>query len=57
MKNKVSFLLGIVTLVMVSFVLSRQHSHCYQAGDKAADFKLKNIDGNDMSLADFKEAK
>lgn len=29
----------------------------YQIGDTAADFKLKNIDGKYVSLADFKKAK
>jgi len=29
----------------------------YQVGDKAADFKLKNIDGKNVSLADYKDAK
>lgn len=29
----------------------------YKPGDKAIDFKLKNIDGQYVSLADFKEAK
>jgi len=29
----------------------------YQVGDKAADFKLKNVDGTMMSLADMKDAK
>ena len=29
----------------------------YTIGDKAADFKLKNVDGNQVSLADFKESK
>jgi peroxiredoxin len=29
----------------------------YQAGDKASDFKLKNVDGKMVSLADFKTAK
>lgn len=29
----------------------------YQVGDKAADFKLKNIDGTPMSLSDIKDAK
>lgn len=29
----------------------------YQAGDKATDFKLKNIDGKWVSLADYKDAK
>ena len=29
----------------------------YTIGDKAADFKLKNVDGNQVSLADIKESK
>jgi peroxiredoxin len=29
----------------------------YEVGDKVADFKLKNVDGKMMSLADFKSAK
>jgi len=29
----------------------------YQVGDKAADFKLKNVDGKMVSLADMKDAK
>lgn len=29
----------------------------YEVGDEAADFKLKNIDGNMVSLSDFKKAR
>src|SRR5437764_553070 len=29
----------------------------YKPGDKARDFKLKNVDGKMMSLADYKDAK
>ena len=29
----------------------------YQVGDKATDFKLKNIDGKMLSLKNYKEAK
>jgi peroxiredoxin len=29
----------------------------YEIGDEAADFKLKNVDGKMVSLADFKDAK
>lgn len=29
----------------------------YQVGDKATDFKLKNVDGKMVSLADYKDAK
>jgi peroxiredoxin len=29
----------------------------YEVGDKVEDFRLKNVDGNMMSLSDFKDAK
>src|ERR1700683_2264957 len=29
----------------------------YKVGDKAADFKLKNVDGKMVSMADYKDAK
>ncbi len=66
MKNKHYFLLliGIALSTIFSvfaftgvdagiseFILS------YKIGDKAEDFKLKNVDGKMISLADFKEAK
>ena len=57
MKKAFLFLLAITALIMGSFVLSGHRTDGYQAGDKATDFKLKNIDGNEMSLADFKDAK
>jgi peroxiredoxin len=41
------------TVLLMSFALSPG----YKVGDKVADFKLKNIDGKMVSLADFKEAK
>ena len=28
----------------------------YKVGDKAADFKLENVDGNYVSLADYSDA-
>ncbi len=32
-------------------------AHGYQIGDKVADFRLKNVDGKFVSMADFKDAK
>jgi peroxiredoxin len=32
-------------------------SNGYQPGDKAADFKLKSVDGKNYSMSDYKEAK
>ncbi|OGX88891.1 thioredoxin family protein [Hymenobacter glacialis] len=43
-------------LLLSSFIL-RPQSEGYQVGDKATDFKLKNIDGKMVSLADNKTAK
>lgn len=50
--RKVTLLL--VLLVSISAGLLAQG---YQVGDKATDFKLKNVDGKMVSMADFKDAK
>ena len=55
MKNPLSFL-ALCFVLLSSFVL-RPLADGYQVGDKAADFKLKNIDGKMVSLADNKAAK
>lgn len=39
---------------MATAMLSAQG---YQVGDKATDFKLKNVDGNYVSMSDYPEAK
>jgi peroxiredoxin len=41
-------------LIMTSIGVSAQ---AYQVGDDAKDFKLKNVDGKHISLADYKDAK
>ncbi|THD66402.1 thioredoxin family protein [Robertkochia marina] len=43
--------------VLSSFIVSRFYNDGYAIGDKAADFKLKNIDGKMVSLSDYKDAK
>lgn len=42
-----------------AFLLSASFTFAggYEVGDKATDFKLKNIDGNYVSLADYDDAK
>ena len=55
MKNPLSFL-ALCFVLLSSFVL-RPLADGYQVGDKAADFKLKNVDGKMVSLADNKAAK
>lgn len=41
---------------MMSFAVLSQ-AQGYKVGDKAADFKLKNVDGYQVSLSDYKDAK
>jgi peroxiredoxin len=52
MKSKIFFLIPLAFALAVSFVPGG-----YKPGDKAIDFKLKNIDGKTVSLADYKDAK
>ena len=47
-----------VVLVLSAFAtITTNENSGYQIGDVATDFSLKNIDGNMVSLSDFKEAK
>jgi len=46
----------LVLFTTVSFAPTTSHKG-YDIGDVATDFKLENIDGNFVSLADFQEAK
>ncbi|MBF9220655.1 thioredoxin family protein [Hymenobacter ruricola] len=56
MKKLLPFLTLCFALVLSGFV-GRPTADGYQVGDKATDFKLKNVDGNMVSLADNKAAK
>jgi peroxiredoxin len=49
-------LLALCLVLFSSFIL-RPAANGYQVGDKAADFKLKNVDGKLIALADNKAAK
>ena len=44
-------------LMLLSSFIIRPAAEGYKVGDKAADFKLKNVDGKMVSLADNKAAK
>lgn len=48
--------LTILTIAILTFTVNAI-AQGYQVGDKAADFKLKNVNGKMVSLADFKDAK
>ena len=56
MKKALPLLALCFALLLSSFIL-RPMADGYKVGDKAADFKLKNIDGKMVSLADNKAAK
>jgi peroxiredoxin len=54
MKNITKIIVLTVTSLLAFYSLSAQG---YKVGDIATDFSLKNIDGNKVSLADYKDAK
>jgi peroxiredoxin len=55
--QKILPVLTFCVVILLSGFISRPVADGYQVGDKAADFKLKNIDGKMVSLADNKAAK
>jgi len=46
-----------VVLVTLSAVTTKLNGQGYNIGDMATDFNLENIDGNMVSLSDYKDAK
>ncbi|WP_310396355.1 thioredoxin family protein [Hymenobacter sp.] len=55
--NKLLSLLSLCFALMLSSFSARPTAEGYKVGDKVADFKLKNVDGKMVSLADNKAAK
>jgi peroxiredoxin len=57
--RKITKMLVAVILVIIaaSFTTTEEPLSGYKAGDMATDFKLKNIDGRMVQLADYKNAK
>lgn len=55
MKALKTFLLIMVVVISTAFTINNMDG--YKVGDIVEDFSLKNIDGNNVSLADFKDAK
>ena len=48
----------VIVLLISAFTMNKNNDRAgYQIGDIATDFKLMNIDGKMVSLADFKDAK
>ncbi|HWY37716.1 MAG TPA: thioredoxin family protein [Bacteroidia bacterium] len=52
--KKITAIMAAAALVMT---LAFTNESGYKVGDKAADFKLKNVDGKTVSMADYKDAK
>lgn len=50
--KKIALIISLVALAATTAL-----SQGYKIGDKAADFKLKNVDGKFVSLSDYKDAK
>jgi len=47
----------IMSTVLIFLAATLIAGEGFKVGDKASDFKLKNVDGKYVSLADFKDAK
>ncbi len=48
---------SLISIVFLLTLISAQSvKKGYEVGDKATDFKLKNVDGREVSLADYKNA-
>lgn len=47
----------VVAIVVLVSAFTTKSNHGYKVGDTIEDFKLKNIDGTMVSLADYKKAK
>jgi peroxiredoxin len=47
----------VVLLFSILFITMTSFAQGYQVGDKAADFKLRNVDGKYYSMADFPDTK
>lgn len=61
MKKIIFYTLAVVfvsaSIIAFTYPAKPLQTKGYAVGDEAADFKLKNVDGKMVSLADFKEAK
>ena len=57
MKTIKLFTALIFVVILSAFTINTSTGPGYQIGDVIEDFKLKNIDGNMVSLSDYKEAK
>lgn len=57
MKSIKNLAIVLIVLVLSAFSVNKSSTAGYQVGDIATDFSLKNIDGKNVSLKDYKDAK
>lgn len=57
MKNTIKTLLVLTVFAVAAAFTVKSDKGGYEVGDTATDFKLENIDGKMVSLADYKDAK
>ncbi len=57
MKKKLKIFVLIATLGVSSIIAQQTENKGYKIGDVATDFSLKNVDGKNVSLKDYKKAK
>lgn len=57
MKKTFLTVLGVLVVVGALFISAGESFEGYDVGDQAKDFALPNIDGKEVSLSDFKDAK
>lgn len=57
MKRTFILIAGVMVVVAVLFINAAEPAAGYGVGDYAKDFKLENIDGKSVSLADYNSAK
>ncbi len=57
MKRTFLLITGVLAVVAILFVNATDSTEGYEVGDLATDFKLPNVDGREVSLADYEDAK
>ncbi len=57
MKKTFLIVTGVLTVLGVLFVNATENTEGYAVGDLATDFSLPNVDGKEVSLEDYKDAK
>ncbi|MCK8480169.1 thioredoxin family protein [Psychroserpens algicola] len=57
MKNTLKTFFALITILALSSFTNVDEGQGYHIGDIATDFDLENIDGNNVSMKDYKDAK